>query len=70
MPSAKTPTIPARYIVVEIIAARTACTTNNIGETNKNVNSIGSVTPQKIAVNVIGMSNPNTCFFFSGFAVA
>ena len=31
--------------------ANTACTTNNTGATNKNVNSNGSVIPVKIVVN-------------------
>jgi len=69
-PPENIPTIPTRYIVVEIVAASSACTTNSTGEINKNVNSIGSVTPHKIAVNVIGISNANTFFLFSGFAVA
>ena len=60
----------ARYIVVDKHAANTACTTHNAGAINRNVNSIGSVTPQKIAVKVIGINRPIIFFLFSGFAVA
>jgi len=68
-PPANTPTILNEYITAAMIPAKIAWTINSIGEINKKVNSIGSVTPQNIAVNVIGISNPITCFFFSGFAV-
>ncbi|MPM62426.1 hypothetical protein SDC9_109297 [bioreactor metagenome] len=56
-------------ITVERVAANNACTTNNHGATNKNVNSIGSVTPQNIAVKVTGTNNPRTFFLFCGLAV-
>ena len=68
-PPACIPTIPAIYIVVESVAASKACTINSHGAINKNVNSIGSVTPQNIAVKVIGINNPRVFFLFSGFAV-
>ena len=43
---------------------------NSGGAMNRKVNSMGSVTPQKMAVRVMGMSSDNSSFFFSGLAVA
>ena len=64
------PTTPKINIVVAIVAAKNACTANNTGAINKNVNSNGSVIPEIIAVNTTGINNPAVNFFFSGFAVA
>ena len=63
------PTTPNAYMVVAIVAAKAACTANNGGDTNKNVNSSGSVIPANTAVKVAGITKARTFFLFSGFAV-
>ncbi|MPN27326.1 hypothetical protein SDC9_174757 [bioreactor metagenome] len=50
-------------------ADNTACTINKTGAINKNVNSMGSVTPHKTAVSVIGISSASKRFLFCGLAV-
>ena len=69
IPPENIPTTPKAFMIVDIQAASTACTKNNGGAINKNVNSIGSVTPQKMAVRVIGIKRLKSCSLLSGFAV-
>jgi hypothetical protein len=64
-----TTTTPNAFITVDRQAARKACTINNNGAINKNVYSIGSVTPQTTDVRVIGIKRLKSCSRFSGFAV-
>lgn len=68
-PPENTPTMPNRFMVVDRHAARIQCTTNSAGAMNRNVNSMGSVTPQTIAVSTMGISSAFSCVFFSFFAV-
>ena len=63
------PTTPKPYIVAAIDAAKNACTANSGGDTNRKVNSKGSVIPANTAVKVAGIKIANTFFLFSGFAV-
>ena len=69
-PPANTPTQPTMLIAMASRAASTQWTMNSGGAMNRKVNSMGSVTPQKMAVRVMGMSSDNSSFFFSGLAVA
>ena len=68
-PPANTPTQPTRFMAMASREASKQWTMNSGGAMNRNVNSMGSVTPQKIAVRVMGMSRESSSFFFSGLAV-
>ena len=53
-----------------ITAESAAWTTNSCGATKRNVNSMGSVTPQSTAVSVTGMRSARSFLRLSGHAVA
>ena len=55
---------------MESKAESSACTTKSTGATKRNVNSMGSVTPQSTAVSVTGMRSARSCLRRSGRAVA
>ena len=69
-PPANTPTQPTMLIAMARNAVMMQWTRNSGGAMNRKVNSMGWVTPQKIAVRVMGMSRESSSFFFSGLAVA
>lgn len=60
-PPLKTPTAPTRFMHMESKAESSACTTKSTGATKRNVNSMGSVTPQSTAVSVTGMRSARSC---------
>ena len=54
--------------MVDKVADKTAWTKYKTGATNKKVNSIGSVMPQRTAVTVAGIKRAATFLRFSGLA--